>query len=193
MKEAAHTCGHMVTLMVHAANVEDEFLACTTGADGKYFLTTMTNAKDEFVTAVLAKHITSSGYATTKNSKDLEAFLLDRKECNQRAHDTAFLANVEAAHARDKKTTTQGQHADALLATYKASVATSSRLPLTSPEQKMDIGAAVAVVSAAWATKLDKSKQKPAKSYEARIKEGSMPLTVAEKLLRKVWMCGSTV
>ena len=188
VQEMVPHCTHITTLCVHAANVEDEYLACTTQhEEGKYFLTSTswTNAADEFLTPVLAKHIGTSAYANTQNAKELDAALKERADRKKMALAKAHTENVVAATARDKSKTDTGDHDATLAANFNAELAEMNRMPVTSAAVKTEIKEAVVLCAAKWATESQK-KPRPSKTYQARIQDGSMPLTVAEKLLAKV-------
>ena len=121
----------------------------------------------------------------TRSSKDLDAALKTRIDDKQKTLDKAHDANLMAAAGRDKHTGYTGKHDAALVAKYTAEVAAMNRLQVTSAATKIEIKDVVLRCAAAWA-KPGERKARPSKTYVDRLKNGTMPLTVAEKLLAKV-------
>ena len=127
----------------------------------------------------------TAAYANTQSSKDLDAILKSRIDDKKKTLDKAHDANVTAAAARDKHTESTGKHDAALAAKYTAEVAAMNRLQVTSAATKTELKNVVLRCAAAWA-KPGEPKVRPSKTYEDRLKNGTMPLTEAEKLLAKV-------
>ena len=97
----------------------------------------------------------------------------------------AHAKNLMAAAARDKGTGDYGKHDAVLAANFTAEMAAMNRLPVTSAPTQNEIKEVAVLYATEWATATE-PKPRPSKTYQARLKDGSMPLTVAEKLQAKV-------